>query len=482
MTETIATTPPDIALQICAWLAHCGVPHEELQKLIAGVGSDDLQDAYHGVPNASSELNFCVVAFRDTASNEIKFATSYGHLFGFAAAVVNFNRLPELLTAACRRLGAAPTWHFFDDQGVLELDQPGLPGMSAQDFTQRFYALVSRPFSPAKSIPSGRLTLHLGLRNDFTGWRQGQLKLVPRPGKVDEIIEQLETLSAASQALVSSVMSLIGSMLFLTSNCFDKIGRGGFQAMHEWCARHLRASPHSAPSAILAHLDPSVHLSIVFFSFVFKNLKPKICRPFHRARDPIIIYSDAQWEPIKEGRLFPAPSSKDPPLATHTTGLGIIMFLDGLTIAASGEPPGSVMRSLFERKTQIIPLELLAAASALQLWGEKLQGRDAIWFIDNQSVCAALCKGTSRSTDIQVYSTAFHAWCYQYHISPWIQWVPSDTNPADEPSRSGVSCFCKEIHPIQLPGWANRKAYPDATSVIKNISILDPIFCEEVRR
>ena len=105
-----------------------------------------------------------MVAFRDTASNEIKFATSYGHLFGFAAAVVNFNRLPELLTAACRRLGAAPTWHFFDDQGVLELDQPGLPGMSAQHFTQRFYALVSRPFSPAKSIPSGRLTLHLGLR------------------------------------------------------------------------------------------------------------------------------------------------------------------------------------------------------------------------------------------------------------------------------------------------------------------------------
>ena len=39
-----------------------------------------------------------------------------------------------------------------------------------------------------KSIPSGRLTLHLVLRNDFSGWRQGQLKLLPRPGKVDEII------------------------------------------------------------------------------------------------------------------------------------------------------------------------------------------------------------------------------------------------------------------------------------------------------
>ena len=50
-------------------------------------------DAYHGVPNASSELQFCVVAFLDTDKHEVRFAVSYGHLFGFAAAVVNFNRL-----------------------------------------------------------------------------------------------------------------------------------------------------------------------------------------------------------------------------------------------------------------------------------------------------------------------------------------------------------------------------------------------------
>ena len=180
--------------------------------------------------------------------------------------------------------GSSPDLAFFDDQGVLELDQPGLPRMSAQDFTQKLYALVSRPFSPAMSIPSGKLTLHLGLRNDFSGWRQGQLKLLPRPGEVDEIIAQLEVLSEATRVFVSSAMSLIGSMFFLTSNCFDKIGSEAFQAMHEWCARHVSASPHSPPSATSANLDASVRLSIVFFLFVFRNLKPKVCRPFHSAR------------------------------------------------------------------------------------------------------------------------------------------------------------------------------------------------------
>ena len=39
----------------------------------------------------------------------MEFYISYTHLFGLSAAVVNFNRLPELLTAVCRRLGAAIT-------------------------------------------------------------------------------------------------------------------------------------------------------------------------------------------------------------------------------------------------------------------------------------------------------------------------------------------------------------------------------------
>ena len=40
------------------------------------------------------------------------------------------------------------------------------------------------------------------------------------------------------------------------------------------------------------------------------------------------------------------------------------MFFDGMIAAASGEPPGLIMRFVFERKTQIIPLEILVAASA----------------------------------------------------------------------------------------------------------------------
>ena len=56
------------------------------------MGSDDLQDAYHGVPNAPEQISFCIVAFRDPVRNIMCFAISYGHLFGLAAAVNKLTR------------------------------------------------------------------------------------------------------------------------------------------------------------------------------------------------------------------------------------------------------------------------------------------------------------------------------------------------------------------------------------------------------
>ena len=83
-----------------------------------GLSADDLTDACQGVPTLPSQLNLCVVALRNSQSKEVEFYISYTHLFGRSAAVVNFNGVPELMTAACRRIGAAPSWHSFDDPGM----------------------------------------------------------------------------------------------------------------------------------------------------------------------------------------------------------------------------------------------------------------------------------------------------------------------------------------------------------------------------
>jgi hypothetical protein len=110
--ETVSTAPQDIGIQVVCWLfqGKRGAKRYEAVKHSMSVllGADDLQDAYHGCPNAANQHCFCVVAIMNPLSSKVEFYISYTHLFGLTAAVVNFNRLPELLTAAARRIGIAP--------------------------------------------------------------------------------------------------------------------------------------------------------------------------------------------------------------------------------------------------------------------------------------------------------------------------------------------------------------------------------------
>ena len=160
LTDTIATTPPDIAMQCAMWRGRCGASHDQLKAFDIIMGSDDLADAYHGVPTKPEQLCLSVVAFRSTALHraETNFAISVGHLFGLAAAVVNFNRLPELLTAVCRRIGFCPTWHFYDDQGGLTFSlRSGVFAYPPQKWVDFVFQFVGRlvPADKTPAAPAG---------------------------------------------------------------------------------------------------------------------------------------------------------------------------------------------------------------------------------------------------------------------------------------------------------------------------------------
>ena len=118
-------------------------------------------------------------------------------------------------------------------------------------------------------------------------------------------------------------------------------------------------------------------------------------------------------------------------------------------------------RILSERKTQIIPLELMAAAGMLSTYQVHLRGRDGIFFIDNQSVCCALTKGSSRSWDIQ-------AGC-----RVWIEWVPSESNPADILSRESKSLYetpSGAIDTLLLPTWVDMRGGRDIFEILDRVS------------
>ena len=171
----------------------------------------------------------------------------------------------------------------------------------------------------------------------------------------------------------------------------------------------------------------------------------------------MMAYSDAEWSP-------PA----HPPL-TFDKGLGGCIFFDGSSRGFALETPEHICNSLAPRQTQIIPLELLASAGVLNTFAADVAGRDAILFIDNQSVCCALTKGCSRSRDIQTLCTAWHAMCMVLRCRVWIEWVPSDCNPAHELSRYGKVFFQQDREHIEnmvLPEWTNLGVCPSVTAAL----------------
>ena len=157
-----------------------------------------------------------------------------------------------------------------------------------------------------------------------------------------------------------------------------------------------------------------------------------------------------------------------PPRSHQVEDWGGCFFKDEEYFACSTLTPMEIVNGLAERKTQIIPLELIAAAGLLITFGEKLRGSEVVFFIDNQSVCACLCKGASRSRDIQHLSTAWHILCQHLQCGIWIEWVPSEANPADilsrqhrseEPVLDLFDPSSRHYLPMVLPGWANQSKY-----------------------
>ena len=153
-------------------------------------------------------------------------------------------------------------------------------------------------------------------------------------------------------------------------------------------------------------------------------------------------------------------------------------MFDNEYLACSIATPMQVVNNLAPRTTQIIPLELIAAAGLLVTFGDRLRGQEVIFFIDNQTVCSCLTKGVCRSRDIQHLSTAWHILCQHLGCRIWIEWVQSEANPADILSRHHRSE--KEVldmfdesqthyEPMKLPAWADQKRYDSIQKIIAEL-------------
>ena len=377
-------------------------------------GTNDLRAAYRHVPTRQPQ--YTNVAVWNSDKQCVSYCDVPGHNFGLKSAVVNFNRFPELATVAARRLLWVVTEHYYDDNDTSE---PGWARGSGQAMlvtlcSETFFGF---PFDPNKDEPMDEENEYLGVVSDLSGVPSGVLRMdvsQKRRRKLRDLIDEVRCARELRSGLASSIFGKAGFML---SPCYGSLGRA--------CLQPIMQREHQPRRA---DITAEIADSLEFIEFVCDKLPPIELPLLPDQSEPVVIFTDAEGKKRKGKR---APSGH--------VGFTIIHPVHGRRYAAKRVPDSLVrlLDAVKQRETYIGQFELIAAICAfVSLPPEWLAGRPVELWIDNSGAIGALLRGYSGVPDCARIVNMFHfAVAKARPSSLWIDYVPSESNPADIPSR-----------------------------------------------
>jgi hypothetical protein len=380
-------------------------------------GTNDLRAAYRHVPTSQPQYTVAAVWQPDETGGRVSYVLVPGHNFGLKAAPVSFNRCPEIATAAARRLLWIVNEHFYDDSDTTE---PSYAERSGQTMLVELSssAFLGFPFDPRKDVLMESTNEYLGVESGFDRMHEGVLTMevsAKRRGKIADLVKQILTAKSLRSGIAAS---LFGKTRFMLSPCYGSLGKACLQPI-------MQRSHQPSANAITADIADALE----FIEFVAGSL-PALEIPLVPSEDrrKVVIFTDAEGKKRKGRR---------PP----TGHLGFVVYhpVHG-TRHAYATVPDSVAE-LFDtfrkRDTYIGQYEIMAAITPfISLPRSWFEDRPIELWIDNAGAVGALIKGYSGVPDCARLVNMFHfAISRLGAASLWIDYVPSESNPADIPSR-----------------------------------------------
>ena len=112
-------------------------------------------------------------------------------------------------------------------------------------------------------------------------------------------------------------------------------------------------------------------------------------------------------------------------------------------------------------RTHINALELLAITAAVWTLGPSLlQDREVLFFCDNTAAMSAAVHGYDRSSNLAPLSNALHLALASLRCNTWFEWVPSNANCADIPSRPQGQAEREFYRSQGLTTWPGGMRFP----------------------
>ena len=308
--------------------------------------------------------------------------------------------------------------HYFDDFIVEETKSLARSG---QEALRALSSLCGLPFAKSKEVDASDSAIFLGVESNLADVDKGLVYLRVRQDRLNRLQDTLQEIILDRKLSSGAASSLAGRLAFTLSWGFGRIGRAAMQPIH------------AAANAPYGKFDAGTAAAVNFFADVLPLIPPHVVQLYAAPRKPVLVWTDGASEGQSHtvGWVIAAPiddAPDDAPFASRYT-----------LYHGSAQLSQEMVRALLSRQQQIGQVEILGALCPYLSMPELLAGRDVIHWIDNTSAQAALTKGYSGVPDSARLVHLFHAWNCAAGARVWFEYIPSKSNPADEPSRIDLS-------------------------------------------
>ena len=172
------------------------------------------------------------------------------------------------------------------------------------------------------------------------------------------------------------------------------------------------------------------------FQEPFTNLPPLEFRLRKYTRAKVIVYSDASVSMMRSGLGFVVIDQESGKRFVCAAVRPPWLLASWSSIDRAPWRLHDDLRSNDKHQQHINALELLALVAAVWTCGEQIfRDRQVSHFSDNTAALSAAVSGCAKSPHLATLSNTLHSSLACLQCQPWSEWVPSDANPADIPSR-----------------------------------------------
>ena len=248
-----------------------------------------------------------------------------------------------------------------------------------------------------------------------------------------DLLEEIDGFLVSGLLDPGSAGKLKGKLMFGASQLWGKVGRAFLRPISE---RQYARFPEKEGF----RLNTALERSLTHWRKLIESGPPRPIEFKSEKVSDAVIFTDG---------FTPDPRFDD----VRPSRIGAVLF-DRKSIAPvqfSEVVPKRVQQKWLPRKTQIVPVEMLAPIIALETFRDRLYGADIILLIDSETVEAALVKGYSSKEDLCDLISVFWDLAFQLRVRVFIDRVATDANPADWPSRGDLSIG-------EAAGWNSVKA------------------------